>query len=419
MEPLKPEDRRRLKVFGIKGAALGTGSDRAPLWLQKWVALILEYTEMERNLLPKELLALPSSVAVYNGETAAAQAKGVCDNRLQNIAITLDKVRMCLRQPGQTKTHPLRFLTDEQTTDYLWANEKSVARRAVRCCLPDIVPVAWARKLKESNLDALELARFGVRHGCEYPTAAKLFEKILEDASCAKDAKRKLLDIVEILRMEDMRTGGFHTACADILQLYANTHHYFAMDKTYTGFTSRPLRIPLNSISGLGVKKRPPLLLNGTYAAEGSRESTENSPMAGQETTTGRPQSDLNRQEIEVSKKYPMNFIWAQLSFWFKQTVTDPTASLSADRRGSICLPDIESCYNSGRKDYHKKDRPWLLELLENKPDAMWKFGTIFSFRSEAKIYGSPMVDAVWRGDQEGLQRVVAELKSASVPGPS
>jgi hypothetical protein len=38
-------------------------------------------------------------------------------------------------------------------------------------------------------------------------------------------------------------------------------------------------------------------------------------------------------------------YCWGQLSGWFKQTVNDPTASLSAERRGTLSLPDVESCF--------------------------------------------------------------------------
>lgn len=53
-----------------------------------------------------------------------------------------------------------------------------------------------------------------------------------------------------------------------------------------------------------------------------------------------------------LCKKYGQGFVWGQLSNWFKQTVYDPTASLSADRRGTLSLPDAESTY-SGK--YGKK----------------------------------------------------------------
>lgn len=50
-----------------------------------------------------------------------------------------------------------------------------------------------------------------------------------------------------------------------------------------------------------------------------------------------------------LSKHYGPWFMWGQLSGWYKQTVYDPTASLSAERRGTLSLPDIESCFG-GRK---------------------------------------------------------------------
>lgn len=40
---------------------------------------------------------------------------------------------------------------------------------------------------------------------------------------------------------------------------------------------------------------------------------------------------------------------------WFKQTVNDPTASLSAERRGTISLPDIESSCFAGHTRYTAK----------------------------------------------------------------
>lgn len=38
------------------------------------------------------------------------------------------------------------------------------------------------------------------------------------------------------------------------------------------------------------------------------------------------------------------------MSAWYKQTVYDPTASLSAERRGTLSLPDVESCYSTKEK---------------------------------------------------------------------
>ena len=42
------------------------------------------------------------------------------DNRLQNVVITLDKVKLCLSKPGQCLNAPLRLLTDSEVVEYLW-----------------------------------------------------------------------------------------------------------------------------------------------------------------------------------------------------------------------------------------------------------------------------------------------------------
>jgi hypothetical protein len=50
----------------------------------------------------------------------------------------------------------------------------------------------------------------------------------------------------------------------------------------------------------------------------------------------------------------------------------------------------------------------------------MWRTGTIWSFRNDAKVYGSPMLDAAWaeltRSGQDPLAAVIAELRAAEVP---
>ena len=48
---------------------------------------------------------------------------GVSDNRVQNVAITLDKARLVLQQPGQSQQPPLRLCSDEEVMDHLWSGE--------------------------------------------------------------------------------------------------------------------------------------------------------------------------------------------------------------------------------------------------------------------------------------------------------
>ena len=66
------------------------------------------------------------------------------------------------------------------------------------------------------------------------------------------------------------------------------------------------------------------------------------------------------------------------------------------------------------------QEREDLLDQLEQRPDAMWKAGSFWSFRNEAKIYGSPSFDAAWAQvhglDSISLPQMIAALRAAPVP---
>ena len=142
------------------------------------------------------------------------------------------------------------------------------------------------------------------------------------------------------------------------------------------------------------------------------------------------PVSDATAARMGLAKKYGPWYIWGQLHGWFKQTVYDPTASLSADRRGTVSLPDIESCYAPlppgtaaslpPRPRYTLRDRTATLDHIAARPDAMWRVGTLWSFRNEAKIYGSPWFDGAWAGltgeFPDPVPGLLASLRSAPVP---
>lgn len=60
------------------------------------------------------------------------------------------------------------------------------------------------------------------------------------------------------------------------------------------------------------------------------------------------PTSEQEQTVYRGQKEYDSSFIWGQLVGWFKQTVDKPSASLAADRRGTIQLPDLESFIVTG-----------------------------------------------------------------------
>ena len=53
--------------------------------------------------------------------------------------------------------------------------------------------------------------------------------------------------------------------------------------------------------------------------------------------------ADSEKTVYKGNKEYGSTYVWGQLVGWFKQTVDKPNASLSADRRGTLSMPDLES----------------------------------------------------------------------------
>ena len=53
------------------------------------------------------------------------------------------------------------------------------------------------------------------------------------------------------------------------------------------------------------------------------------------------------RKPLNERRNYSPQFIWGQLISWFKQTVANPHASLSQDRRGTLSFPIMKSSFDT------------------------------------------------------------------------
>ena len=221
-EPLTNEDKARLEDWGLRSCALGG----APDWLVKWTALVLGYIDAEKRELPAELCALPRFP--YSPEAAAQQACGLAATRLQNVAITLDKVKHFLRQPGQPLAPPLRLLTDTETAELLWTAPGSVARR-----LADAACAVLCAPCRNAGLP-------GGAHdtpGCAALARLRALCDVHPDEPVnAQAASRRLLAMASILRSLDTSKpgGGRHAAAADLAHLYAKTRHFYRVERYNT-----------------------------------------------------------------------------------------------------------------------------------------------------------------------------------------
>ncbi|KAG7667610.1 hypothetical protein Ndes2437B_g07622 [Nannochloris sp. 'desiccata'] len=501
IEPVTQADKVRLKKYGIGESCLGSveRGDRVEPWLEKWAALICEYLDLEEACLKEELLN-KDPYKSYTEATAAAEAKGVVANRVQNIAITLDKVRMVLSQPGQPKDPVLKPLSEDQITDHLWRGPKAIAKKLLKGAIGALG--ASANQIRSLNAatddDMLADAIDGIK-GNLPPTAQKLCDIGLLQADTVAEARTNLQLVVDQLRVLDIEIGGGLTAAADIGQMYVLTQHWMTSGNGFKSFQSNPVPINLQDLflnrEAAAMTAAEPATVTAVVGAGNpvpAVEGTENNTAvdggmteaamvedAGNAAATAAAPTDRAQEEDHVNpaaataaaiiaaanasaaapppprtpeeeaaaadsalrhanalarkhknnpalrKTYRPLYLWGQLNGWFKQTVSDPTASLSAERRGTLSLPDIESCFGGTgttvNRGYGPKQRYEMIEHTEKRPDGMWKTGTQWSFRNEGKIYGSPMLDAAW-GEQTGeegdgsLKDLVEKLKEAAIP---
>ena len=523
-EPLTDEDLALLSDYGIRDSALNTLSgERAPDWLVKWASLILRYVQLEEKLLPEALCNLPMQKGVkYNLEGAKAETYGVVATRLQNIVVTLDKIKYFLRQPEQSDKPFMREATEADIIEHLWTGSESILVRAIgalsKACgilknvprrkgsrdtraavvetstapaevLPpkveemdanltlttteepmkeekieeeeaqkeasqgekisdeivtttaagttttttttatltiatvteegerenDFAPTVTEEITKEQNSGPVDdstaddhAIAMALSEGYDLPplkkintnqastlaavpssvgqdevpntiSAKKIKEKkttrtftgnptqVLDGIiakskmtpSTASEAKEWLAEVSDSIR----NLGIEHCACADLLLMYARTQRWFTPEK-FVGFMSPPVQL----------REHDP----------GCKQTASKISIHVKNTLT---------------KKYQPHYPWGQMCSWFKQTIYDPTASLSADRRGTLSLPDVESAYNNGGA-YVKTDRKQLFRILRENASRNWPTTMQWSFKNYAKMYGSPWFDDALRETQ-------------------
>jgi hypothetical protein len=352
--PVTDLDRTRLHEAGIRACAL----DGCPDWLVKWAALTLEYIRLEEKELPQTLMNLPATeFGGYNELGAKYETMGVTSTRFTNLVVTLDKVRYVLNRPDQIRTPMFIVLTEDQVIDHLWSGEESVIRRLMR---------AWVTKSNGGKPKALKnrgRAPSAIEPSSD-PVTKLLHEKMDVDSrpTSANEARRRILQASALLRS----LGNEHTQAADCLWFYGKTKNFFTAE-SYKLTTSPPVNID-------DVKD----ILPGKHRAD-------------------IPSVFRGKKHLMLAKKYGPTYAWGQLVTWFKQTIYAPDASLSADRRGTLSLPDPESAYSAAPAAYTTKERKSLIKMLRQSTHTKWPTVMSWSFKNPTKVYGTPMFDDALR----------------------
>ncbi|BBN01324.1 [histone H3]-lysine4 N-trimethyltransferase ATXR3 [Marchantia polymorpha subsp. ruderalis] len=343
--PITNEEIEEMRQAGL-GSCVLSG---LPTWAVKYAARLVHFMNFEKTHLPAELLKdfdLKRKQGVVEGSSevdAEITTEGVYNQRLQNLTITLDKVRHILTElfdkPGLAPP-PVRKLDLKEMVQWIWKKENSVVNELLQCLAP--------------HLEREKMLQFKESVGRNSPNDS------------GNNLHLSLLWLRDALRRLPATCKARHDAAADLIHMYANTKHFFVLED-YAVVKSTPVLIT-------------PLDLGTKHSLTGNRR---------------------------WSKVYSKEYVWGQLINWFKQKAADPGASLAKSSRGCLVLPDVSSCYarsiqHDFRLAYGPKHREKMIFYMEHKPEQKWPKSKIWSkfwsFKNERGLFGSPMLDSVLEG---------------------
>jgi hypothetical protein len=326
VQALTHQDATVLHAFNFSSALLGN----TPVWLQAWCAAALQFVSQEMEVTQDEF-----------------ERRSMRDSRVQNLAITVDRVKYALSAVTadlSTAHPPLSFMDDSEILNFYWGDEASLKTQ-----------------LMKNNSEILEITQV-----------------LNRPCSSVLEAKKNLLEVRDLLRLqgrEDWRYQGV----SDILHLHVFTHMHFR-SLTYKSHVSENIEVRFCDLY-----KVPP------------------------------PDKALSDVFKIGSKAYSSSYIEGALVGWFKQSVVDPAASLTSDKRGTLTLSCI---YQNMTEPYSEDLRRHLLKHIRDKPSMSWpvkidsrKMPWV-GFANSTKVHGTPMFDAAYYNCPQILEECLACIDS-------
>ncbi|KAJ6371930.1 hypothetical protein OIU77_002280 [Salix suchowensis] len=144
LNSVSEEDYLDLGRAGLGSCLLGG----LPDWVVAYSARLVRFINLERTKLPEEILRhnleekrkyFADICIEVERSDAEVQAEGVYNQRLQNLAVTLDKVRYvmrCIFGDPKLAPPPLEKLTPEESVSFLWKEEGSLVEELLQCMSP-------------------------------------------------------------------------------------------------------------------------------------------------------------------------------------------------------------------------------------------------------------------------------------------
>ena len=296
-------------------------------------------------------------------ESIKFQVAGITEQRIQNLAITLDKIKHLLSLIHSDEP-PLKLLTEEDTFNFYCKNIRApLAEKFSKLSTHELV--ASNENLNNLVKEILQKLSYNpITFISQNISYKKLNEKI----------RKNLLEVSSLIKQcaqyETSHKLVYYEGLGDILYLYAKTKIHFTPNQNVTGqYLSEKIQIRKRDVDISCL----------------SSEFLD---------------SPLDTVITEEKKEYENHYLWGQLVGWYKQTVDKPNASLSAERRGTLSYPELESFFVKddnekifnypcgGKENFYSK-------LIENT-SLMWPVGNDWSFKNKFKVYGTVQFDAVY-----------------------
>ena len=369
---LTRNDLSRLDRHGFRQLILQDGVDSPgiyplPEWLKWWTSQTLKYIEEE---------SIELRTILHNSEKhprdigySEDDIKRVASSRAKSLIVALDRIRFFLSNQAEqiSRKPPLVILDEANIVQFLWSSSSSVANKAVKCL--------------EAYVDGLASAAIGSkrssRQGSDQPPKAPWWQVSSSDPHSEKEEKPSelpeevrflshdevLAKMKALVRSEKPRTradaqealkklasiaiegGPLHAGLHDLVIIYSYTNNFFSQTE---------------------FKPFKPYMIDGSIG--------------------GRQRSSV---------------VWGTLSGWYKNN-GDVIDNLCTERRGALCLPDVESCYLPAftNGEYIRTDeRSSLISYLEGDISSPWPRNlTSFTFRTTTKYFGSPQFDCIMDG---------------------
>uniref|UniRef100_A0A6A7FXM5 Histone-lysine N-methyltransferase ATXR3 n=2 Tax=Hirondellea gigas TaxID=1518452 RepID=A0A6A7FXM5_9CRUS len=348
-QTISDSEREILNKFKIKESLL----NGLPIWGQKFAASVCQFIDHESKTLPDELYKL--RVKSHSGSSISNRSRSGMSPEpldLNDIKRNSDEETEIVRNK---RIQTLAITLDK--IKYFLRHKGQPQHSPLRV----LSTVEVIERLWTSSNSLARILRKCIAPHLNATMKEKLRKILNENLPDSSDfdrlayVRRCLITIRDFLRNLTPTKGASHFAAADIIHLFAYT----------TIFLEKRQYIPFKS----------------AYAEVGVC-------------------ADGSGRGVVEHCSYTSDYLWSQLDSWFLETTQSKLTRFYNLHRGSLILPDIDSCYSAEydgvlKTPYSEYHRQSVLDSLSQKSN--WPQSLHFKYKNKVNLIGSPALDDAFR----------------------